>query len=441
MWWIHQATLISAGKLKGVCVSLESEGRPRSLCANCILFSPSRAQTLTFFFSNRVLGMVDGAVLLVDATEGPLSQTKFVVEKALRQGLKPMVVLNKVDRPSATPARCGEVESAAFDAFAALGADDEQLDFPVLYASARQGWASRSLPAVEDMPAPDGMAPLLDALVDHVPPPTDRTQEPFSFLVVLTERDPYLGRVSTGRIASGGIRLGDTIKVIKHTGEQQSGFKVTKLFKRQGTRTLELERAVAGDIVSIAGAPAAGVADTICDTSVSEGLPPGQVDPPTLSMIFSPNSSPLAGREGAQLTASKIGDRLRAEAETNVSLRVLAVEGGGGEAFEVQARGELQLGLLIGVVGIYVCVYTYIHIYIDRDVYCCCCALIPFVVSWVYSPIRLIRLPLHLQKTCAGRGLSCRFPRHVSSCARRMESNWSRWRRSSVRSWMSMLVR
>lgn len=292
--------------------------------------------------------MVDGAVLLVDATEGPLSQTKFVVEKALKRGLKPLVVLNKVDRPSATPGRCGEVESAAFDVFAALGADDEQLDFPVLYASARQGWASGSLPEPEEMPAASGMAPLLDALLAHVPAPEAEVEAPFRFLSVLSERDPYLGRVSTGRIASGRVRVGDAVKVIKHTGEQQAGFKVTRLFKRQGTRTLELEAAVAGDIVSIAGAPAAGVADTICDPAVDTGLPPGQVDPPTLSMVFSPNSSPLAGREGSQLTASKIGDRLRLEASTNVSLRVLPVEGGGGEAFEVQARGELQLGLLIG---------------------------------------------------------------------------------------------
>ena len=294
--------------------------------------------------------MVDGAVLLVDATEGPLSQTKFVVEKALKRGLKPLVVLNKVDRPSATPGRCGEVESAAFDVFAALGADDEQLDFPVLYASARQGWASGSLPEPEEMPAASGMAPLLDALLAHVPAPEAEVEAPFRFLSVLSERDPYLGRVSTGRIASGRVRVGDAVKVLKHTGEQQAGFKVTRLFKRQGTRTLELEAAVAGDIVSIAGAPAAGVADTICDPAVDAGLPPGQVDPPTLSMVFSPNSSPLAGREGSQLTASKIGDRLRLEASTNVSLRVLPVEGGGGEAFEVQARGELQLGLLIGEV-------------------------------------------------------------------------------------------
>ncbi|KAL6785388.1 EFG7 [Auxenochlorella protothecoides x Auxenochlorella symbiontica] len=295
----------------------------------------------------RVLGMVDGAVLLVDATEGPLSQTKFVVEKALQRGLRPLVVLNKVDRPAATPERCGEVESAAFDTFALLGADDDQLDFPVLYASAREGWASRELLPRDAMPPPGGMGPLLDALIEHVPPPLDRSAEPFSFLVVLTERDSFLGRVSTGRIATGSVAVGDAIKVIKHTGEEHMGFKVTKLFKRSGQRTLELQRAVAGDIVSIAGAPIAGVADTIGDVGLADALPPGQVDPPTLSMIISPNTSPLAGREGTQLTGSKIGERLRQEAETNVSLRVLPVTASGGEAFEVQARGELQLGLLI----------------------------------------------------------------------------------------------
>lgn len=297
--------------------------------------------------SHRVLGMVDGAVLLVDATEGPLSQTKFVVEKALQRGLRPLVVLNKVDRPSATPQRCGEVESAAFDTFAELGASDEQLDFPVLYASAREGWAAAALPADPAAPGAASMAPLLDALISHVPPPPDRTAEPFSFLVVLTERDNFLGRVATGRIATGAVAVGDAVKVLRHTGEEAgAGFRVTRLFKRAGTRTIELQRAVAGDIVSIAGAPEAGVADTIGAPGLEAPLAPGPVDPPTLSMVFSPNTSPLAGREGSQLTASKIGDRLRQEAETNVSLRVLPVPGGG-EAFEVQARGELQLGLLI----------------------------------------------------------------------------------------------
>ncbi|KAI3431850.1 hypothetical protein D9Q98_010602 [Chlorella vulgaris] len=296
----------------------------------------------------RVLGMVDGAVLLVDANEGPLSQTKFVVEKALKRGLKPLVVLNKVDRLGATEQRCGEVESSVFDVFANLGASDDQLDFPVLYASAREGWASASLPPPGQPPPDASMAPLLEALVKYVPPPpSESLQDPFSFLVVMTERHAFLGRIATGRVHSGSVAVGDRIKVLWKDGGQEEGFKVTKLMKRCGMTTVDVERAVAGDIVSIAGIPAAGIADTVAALEVRQALPPGKIDPPTLSMVFSPNTSPLAGREGTQLTGTKIGERLQAEAETNVSLRVLPVVGSGGESFEVQARGELQLGLLI----------------------------------------------------------------------------------------------
>ncbi|KAL4439803.1 hypothetical protein ABPG75_002804 [Micractinium tetrahymenae] len=295
----------------------------------------------------RVLGMVDGAVLLVDANEGPLSQTKFVVEKAIKRGLRPVVVLNKVDRPGATEQRCGEVESSVFDVFAHLGANDDQLDFPVLYASAREGWASRSLPPPGQAPADASMAPLLDTLLQHVPPPPAQHLNPFSFLVVMTERHPFLGKIVTGRVHSGSVAVGDKLKVLWKDGGEDLGFKVTKLMKRSGTGTVEVERALSGDIVSIAGVGAAGIADTVAAPEVAQALPPGHIDPPTLSMVFSPNTSPLAGREGSQLTGTKIGERLAAEAETNVSLRVLAVEGSGGESFEVQARGELQLGLLI----------------------------------------------------------------------------------------------
>ncbi|EFN51124.1 hypothetical protein CHLNCDRAFT_141310 [Chlorella variabilis] len=296
----------------------------------------------------RVLGMVDGAVLLVDANEGPLSQTKFVVEKALRRGLRPVVVLNKVDRPGATEQRCGEVESSVFDVFAHLGACNDQLDFPVLYASAREGWASPTLPPGGQAPAGASMAPLLEALLAHVPPPPSANlQDPFSFLVVMTERHSFLGKIVTGRVHSGTVALGDRVKVLWRDGGQDEGFKVTRIMKRSGTGTVELEGAVAGDIVSVAGVAAAGIADTIGAPELQQALPPGQIDPPTLSMVFSPNTSPLAGREGSQLTGSKIGERLQAEAETNVSLRVVPVEGSGGESFEVQARGELQLGLLI----------------------------------------------------------------------------------------------
>ena len=299
----------------------------------------------------RVLGMVDGAVLLVDASEGPLSQTKFVLGKALARGLRPLVLINKVDRPGATPERCGEVESAVFDTFAALDASDEQLDFITLYASAREGWAATELPtsaAAKAAAKAAGMAPLLDALARHVPPPSGSPSNPFAMLVVMTARDPFLGRIVTGRIAAGTVTPGDRVKVIAHAdGAHADGFKVTKIFKKVGMATIELTRAAAGDVVSLAGAGGAGVADTVAAADVAEGLTPGQVDPPTLSMVFGPNTSPLSGREGSQLTGSKIGDRLVAEAEVNVSMRVAPVEGSGGESFEVQARGELQLGLLI----------------------------------------------------------------------------------------------
>lgn len=280
-----------------------------------------------------------------------MSQTKYVLGKALGRGLRPVVLLNKVDRPGATLERCGESESAVFDTFAALGATEEQLDFPTLYASAREGWASEALPmgaAAMEAAKEEGMAPLLRTLRDRVPAPVVDPSAPFSMLVVMTERDSFLGRIATGRIASGSVSIGDRVKVVSHAdGGHQDGFKVTKIFKRAAMKSVELTSASAGDVVSIAGASGAGVADTIAAPQVTEGLPPGQVDPPTLSMVFSPNTSPLAGREGSALTGSRIGERLLAEAEVNVSLRVTPIEGGGGEAFEVQARGELQLGLLI----------------------------------------------------------------------------------------------
>ncbi|KAK9827239.1 hypothetical protein WJX81_001716 [Elliptochloris bilobata] len=293
----------------------------------------------------RILGMVDGAVLLVDANEGPLSQTKFVVEKALRHGLHPLVVLNKVDRPSATEERCGQVASQLFDLFAQLGASEEQLDFPVLYASARQGWASRELPSPGSTPD-TGMAPLLDAILEHVPPPAGNPAAPLALLVAMVERDAFLGPIATGRIADGTARPGDRVRVMHHAGGVGAEVRLTKIWKRVGTGRQDMEVAGAGDIVSLTGAGAAAIADTIAGLDRVEPLAPGPIEPPTLSMVFSPNDSPLAGREGTHLTGSKIGVRLVAEAASSVSLRVLPA-GAGGEAFEVQARGELQLGLLI----------------------------------------------------------------------------------------------
>lgn len=300
----------------------------------------------------RALGLVDGALLVVDACEGPMSQTKYVLGKALGKGIRPLVLLNKVDRPGATAARCGECESDIFDVCAGLGATEEQLDFATLYASAREGWASEQLPsgatALAEARA-QGMAPLLRALQQHVPPPAVSTDAPFAMLVAMTERDSFLGRIATGRIAAGSVRLGDRLRVVSHIdGEVYDGSKVTKIFKRiGGAGTIDLKAAFAGDLVSIAGASHAGVNDSIVSLDIGVGLPPEVVDPPTLSMVFSANTSPLAGKEGSSLTAAKIGERLAAEAEVDVALRIRLAEGSGGESWEVQARGELQLGLLM----------------------------------------------------------------------------------------------
>uniref|UniRef100_A0A061RB01 GTP-binding protein n=1 Tax=Tetraselmis sp. GSL018 TaxID=582737 RepID=A0A061RB01_9CHLO len=294
----------------------------------------------------RVLGMVDGAVLLVDANEGALSQTKFVLEKALRAGLSPIVVLNKVDRPGCTKERCTAVESDIFDLFASLGASDAQLDFRVLYSSARQGWAAEELPPTGEAPAAASLAPLMDSILAGVPPPPGGA--PFAMLVSMLGRDPFLGRIAIGRVHAGTARVGDRLRILRHTGEREGPeAKLTKILKRVGTSDVELREASAGDIVMVAGAEHVGVADTLADPAVAENLPPGHIDPPTLSMVFSPNDSPLAGTEGNELTANKIGERLRAEAESSVSMRVSTVQESGGERFEVKARGELQLGLLI----------------------------------------------------------------------------------------------
>lgn len=325
----------------------------------------------------RALGLVDGALLVVDASEGPMSQTKYVLGKALARGLRPLVLLNKVDRPSATEDRCLETESKIFDVFDSLGATEEQLDFKTLYASARSGWAAESLPATTEVlpadhgndlratsPSPPtppepavtmGMAPLLKALQSTVPSPKGDPSASFTMLVSMTERDPFLGRIATGRIAAGRVELGDSVRIISHnTGAIADGFKVTKIFKKSGTGTIDLAMASVGDIVSVAGVGEASISDSIVSPDVAEGIAPGKIDPPTLSMVFAPNNSPLAGRDGMAVTTAKIGEWLNVEAESNISLRVrpLKVAHGGdnknGESWEVQARGELQLGLIIG---------------------------------------------------------------------------------------------
>ncbi|KAK3025394.1 hypothetical protein RJ639_044649 [Escallonia herrerae] len=291
----------------------------------------------------RVMGMVEGAILVVDAGEGPLAQTKFVLAKALRYGLHPILLLNKVDRPAVSEETCNEVETLVFDLFAELGASEEQLDFPVLYASAKEGWASseftKSPP--DDM---KNMSQLLDAIISHVPSPTASLDAPFQMLVSMMERDSYLGRILTGRITSGVIRVGDRVHGLRGTDSGVSKMeegKVLKLMKKKGTSTLLMDSAGAGDIVSMAGLASPSIGHTVANLEVMTTLPTVELDPPTISMTFGVNDSPLAGRDGSHLTGGKIGDRLKAEAETNLAINVIP---GLSESYEVQGRGELQLG-------------------------------------------------------------------------------------------------
>ncbi|BAT90050.1 hypothetical protein VIGAN_06121500 [Vigna angularis var. angularis] len=294
----------------------------------------------------RVVGMVEGAILVVDAGEGPLAQTKFVLAKALKYGLRPILLLNKVDRPSVTEETCDEVESLVFDLFANLGATEEQLDFPVLYASAKEGWASTTF--TKDPPAETkNMSQLLDAVVTHVPPPNANTDAPFQMLVSMMERDFYLGRILTGRISSGVVRVGDRVHGLRNKdsgAEKIEDGKVVKLMKKKGTNMVLTDCAGAGDIISIAGLSSPSIGHTVATLEIMSALPTVELDPPTISMTFGVNDSPLAGRDGTHLTGGRIGDRLMAETETNLAINVLP---GLSESFEVQGRGELQLGILI----------------------------------------------------------------------------------------------
>ena len=287
----------------------------------------------------RILSMVDGVVLLVDAAEGPMPQTKFVTSKALALGLRPIVVLNKVDKPDAEPDRALD---ECFDLFANLGANDEQLDFPVLYASGRNGWADDEL---------DGPRKNLDALFDlvvsHVETPkqvADR-DKPFRMLATTLGADPFIGRILTGRVESGTLKAGQTVNALSRTGERIEQFRATKILAFRGLSQQPIELAEAGDIVTIAGMTKATVADTICDTSVTEAIPAQPIDPPTITVTFGINDSPLAGRDGKKVQSRVIRERLMKEAETNVAIKVTDTPGG--EAFEVAGRGELQMGVLI----------------------------------------------------------------------------------------------
>lgn len=286
----------------------------------------------------RILDMVDSAIVLVDAAEGPLPQTKFVVSKALKIGLKPIVVINKVDRPDARPQ---EVYEEVFDLFASLDATDEQLDFPVLYASGREGWAVRDL----DKDPRESIAPLFDLIMDYVPPPKCDPHGPFSLLVTAIENDPFVGRILTGKIHSGSVKVNSTIKAIGRDGKMIETARVSKILAFRGLKRTGLEEAGAGDIVALAGLTKATVADTLCDPSVTTPIPAQPIDPPTLAMTFSINTSPLAGKDGDKVTSRVIWDRLQKEAEGNVALRISRTETT--DAFEVAGRGELQLGILI----------------------------------------------------------------------------------------------
>ena len=285
----------------------------------------------------RILNMVDGALVLVDAAEGPLPQTKFVVSKALKMGLKPIVVINKVDRPDA---RAVEVVNEVFDLFAALEATDEQLDFPILYGSAKQGWMATSL----DGSHGDGMKPLFDLVLRHVKQPTVE-DGPFRLLGTILEANPYLGRIVTGRITSGSIKPNQAVKVLDHDGKLIETGRVTKVLAFRGLERVPVDEAEAGDIVALAGLPEATVAHTICDPEVEQPLPAQPIDPPTLAMTFRVNDSPLAGTEGSKVTGRMIRDRLLREGEGNVALRVR--ESDEKDSMEVAGRGELQLGILI----------------------------------------------------------------------------------------------
>ena len=262
----------------------------------------------------RILNMVDGALVLVDAAEGPLPQTKFVVSKALKVGLKPIVVINKVDRSDARPT---EVINEVFDLFAALDASEEQLDFPILYGSAKQGWMAER----PEGPKDEGMQPLFDLILRHVSPPTVE-DGPFRMIGTILEANPYLGRIITGRITSGSIKPNQAVKVLDADGKVIEQGRLTKILAFRGIERTPLEEAEAGDIIAIAGLTKGTVADTFCDPSVDTPLKAQPIDPPTVAMSFIVNNSPLAGTEGDKVTSRMIRDRLLREAEGNVALRV-----------------------------------------------------------------------------------------------------------------------
>ena len=286
----------------------------------------------------RILSMVDGVVLLVDASEGPMPQTKFVLGKALKIGLKPIVVINKADKPDARP---DEVLNEIFDLFVSLNANDEQLDFPILYASGRNGWAVRDL-ADEHK----DLTPLFETIVSYVSEPVCEPDKPFRMLATTLESDKFVGRILTGKIQSGSVKVNDAVKVINEHGEVERA-KITKIMAYKGLERVALDAAHAGDIVAVAGIVKGTVADTICapEVDVKDFIKAQPIDPPTLAMTFSVNDSPLAGKEGDKVTARVIWARLEKEAEGNIALKISRTDNS--DTFEVAGRGELQLGVLI----------------------------------------------------------------------------------------------
>jgi GTP-binding protein len=285
----------------------------------------------------RILSMVDGVIVLVDAAEGPMPQTKFVVGKALKIGLRPIVAINKVDRPDA---RASEVINEVFDLFAALDATDEQLDFPILYGSGRNGWMSTA----PEQPADASLAPLFDLVLEHVPAPTVG-EGSFRMLGTLLEANPFLGRIITGRIDSGTVKPNQSVKVLDRDGNLVETGRVTKILAFRGIERQPIEQGDAGDIVSIAGLVKGSVADTFCDPQVDTPIQAQPIDPPTVTMSFIVNDSPLAGTEGDKVTSRMIRERLFKEAEGNITLKIEEAEDK--DSFYVSGRGELQLSILI----------------------------------------------------------------------------------------------
>ena len=285
----------------------------------------------------RVLGMADGVIILADAAEGPMPQTKFVLGKALAQNLKPIVVINKVDRHDA---RSEEVVNEVFDLFVALDASEEQLDFPILYAAGREGWC------VENLDDPrENLYPLLDLILNHVEEPTVDLLKPFAMLATLLDADPYLGRCLIGRVINGSAKVNDQVKSINLSGRQIETGRLTKLFTFRGTDRVPVDQVTAGDIICIAGLAVTSVADTICNPEVTEPLVSTPIDPPTMSVTITVNDSPFAGTDGNRVTSTLIRERLLAEAETNVAITF--EENDQKDAFEIGGRGELQIGVLI----------------------------------------------------------------------------------------------